>query len=230
MGRVACPLCAWRDMIRLVTELLLWAGLGSWRAEVAEADLDGDRLAASGTQLGVDPLPYRLDYTLRTGPRFVTERLDVVSRGQGWRRHLDLRHDGAGTWTCTVDQDGADALPAAGGDLAPVAGALDCDLGRSPLTNLMPVRRHELHRRPGDVDFLMAWVSVPDLGVHPAQQRYEYLRASPDGGAVVRYVGAQRGFVGELILDARGFVLTYPDLAERIPAEGRRPRSAASTT
>ena len=197
-------------------EMLLWTGLGTWRAEASEVELDDDRLSASGTQLGVDPLPYRLDYSLRTGPRFVTERLEVTVRGQGWRRHLDLRHDGSGTWTCTVDQDGEVDLPAPGGDLTSVTGALDCDLGRSPITNVLPVRRHDLHRGPGGFDFLMAWVSVPDLAVHPANQRYEHVRLNPDGGAAVRYVGAHRGVDLELTLDAQGFVLHYPDLAERV--------------
>lgn len=74
--------------------MVLWTGLGTWRAEVGEVDLDGDRLTASGTQLGVDPLPYRLDYSLRTGRRFVTERLEVTVLGRGWRRYLNVRHDG----------------------------------------------------------------------------------------------------------------------------------------
>lgn len=207
-----------------MTELLLWAGVGSWRAEVSHADLDGDRLRAAGTQLGVDPLPYRLDYTLQTGPRLVTERLDVVATGHGWRRHLDLRHDGAGIWTCTVDEDGPVDLPAAGGDLSAVAGALDCDLGLCPLTNTMPMLRHDLHRQPGDVDFLMAWVSSPDLGVHPSRQRYEHVRTVPDGTAVVRYVGEHRAFVGELTVDAHGFVIDYPELANRVA-----PRPAAAS-
>jgi len=98
-----------------------------------------------------------------------------------------------------------------------VAGALDCDLGRSPVTNVLPVRRHDLHRQPGGFDFLMAWVSVPDLAVRPANQRYQHLRLDPGGGAVVRYEGAQRGVDRELTLDAQGFVLIYPDLAQRVP-------------
>jgi len=204
-----------------MTTLLLWSGLGSWRAEVSEVDLAGDRLEASGTQLGADPVPYRLDYRLETGPRLVTTRLDVVARGEGWRRHLDLRHDGAGSWTCTADEDGDVDLPPPGGDSPSLAGALDCDLGRSPVTNVMPVRRHGLHLRPGAVDFLMAWVSVPDLGVHPARQRYEHLRLH-GGGATVRYVGAHRDFVGDLELDRDGFVVTYPDLARRVaPGHGQ---------
>ena len=34
----------------------------------------------------------------------------------------------------------------------------------------------------------MAWVSVPDLSVHPSRQRYEHVRLDPDDTSVVRYV------------------------------------------
>ncbi len=201
-----------------MNRMLLWTGLGSWRAEISDVDLGEDRLSATGTQLGVDPLPYRLDYTVQTGSEFVTERLDVIASGPVWRRHLELQRDGSGNWTCETDQSGAVDLSDPGGDITALAGAVDCDLGRCPLTNTMPVRRHALHREPGAVDFLMAWVSVPDLGVHPARQRYEHLYTNPDGTAVVRYIGAHRGFVGELVFDADGFVVTYPELAQRVDA------------
>jgi hypothetical protein len=79
----------------------------------------------------------------------------------------------------------------------------------------MPVLRHELHREAGEVDFLMAWVSVPDLGVHPSVQRYEHVRID-DSGSVVRYVGEHRDFVGELELDRDGLVVFYPELARRV--------------
>jgi hypothetical protein len=204
-----------------MTRLLLWSGIGSWRAEASQVTLAADRLSATGTQMGVDPLPYRLDYHLETRARWVTSRLVVVSCGDGWRRHLDLRRAGEGAWTCTVKKDGDVDLPPAGGDLAAVAGALDCDLGRSPLTNVMPVLRHDLHCRPGAVDFLMVSVSVPDLAVYPSHQRYEHVKAD-DQGAVVRYVGAHRGFVGELELDRNGFVRVYPELARREPASDSR--------
>ncbi len=65
-------------------------------------------------------------------------------------------------------------LPDPGGDPAAVTGALDYDLGRSQLTNVMPLRRHSLHEQPGAADSLMAWISVPDLSVHPSRQRYEH--------------------------------------------------------
>jgi hypothetical protein len=92
-------------------------------------------------------------------------------------------------------------------------GALDCDLAFSPLTNLMPVRRSGLRELPGSEDFVMAWVSVPDLKVHASPQRYEHVR--PD---VVRFLSLDGDFTAELELDDDGLVVRYPRLAERVAA------------
>lgn len=134
--------------------------------------------------------------------------------GEGWTRRLDLVRDPHGAWAGAAGGDGAPDLPPAGGPMARVDGALDCDLGLCPLTKVMPVRRHGLHERPGTADLLMAWVSAPDLGLHPSRQRYEHVRRS-ERGAVVRYVGEDPAFVGDLELDADGLVLQYPELARR---------------
>lgn len=196
---------------------MLWSGLDSWRAEVVTLELGVDGLDATGTQIGADPVAYRLDYRLTAGPAFVTRSLAIDVAGEGWYREMNLvRHDD-GTWSCETTEHGEAPLPPGGGDVSVLAGALDCDLARSPLTNLMPVRRHRLHERAGQVDFLMAWVSVPDLGVHPSEQRYEHMRREEDR-AVVRYVGRHRDYVGELVLDREGVVEVYPDLAARVRA------------
>jgi hypothetical protein len=167
---------------------VVWRGLDEWRAEAAAIELLGDGLRATGTQIGAG---YRLDYELdATEAGFVTRRLAVRATGDGWQKELVLERDRMGD-------------------------ALDCDLGLSPLTNSMPVVRHRLHERPGEVDFRMAWVSVPDLEVHESAQRYEHVRPG-----VVRYVdrGAFEGFTAELELDEDGLALTYPGLARRAVA------------
>lgn len=198
-----------------MTTFFLWEGVDDWRAEATEADLGPDGGRATGVQLGAEPVPYRLDYALELGPRWVTRRLEVTARGDGWSRHLDLRHDGEGVRTAAAEASGDVHLPPPGGDVAAIAGALDCDLAFSPLTNVMPVRRHDLHRTVGAVDFLMAWVSVPDLGVRPSRQRYEHVEPGTDV-TFVDYVGSHRSFVGRLQLDRDGFVLSYPELARRV--------------
>jgi len=191
--------------------------LDAWRSEVGAVDLTNTGIAATGTQVGVDPLPYRVDYDLDARDGFVTRRLVVSAAGAGWSRQVDLQHDGDGSWTVAAVATGRVDLPAPGGNAATVQGALDCDLGLSPLTNLMPIRRSGLAERPGGADFLMAWVSVPDLTVLASAQRYEHVGQS-QLGPVVRYVdrGLFPGFTADLQLDSSCVVLVYPNLAQRV--------------
>jgi uncharacterized protein len=200
-----------------MSRLCLWTALDGWRVEVASVDLWSHGLRAVGTQLGVDPVPYRLDYWLDATDDFITRSLEVEAQGDGWRRRLLLSRDQSGNWRSESAEEGDVDLPQVGGDAEALSGARDCDLAFSPLTNTMPIRRHALHVRPGGVDYLMAWVSVPDLGLHASRQRYEHVRRQADE-AVVRYVdvGAHRGFTSDLVLDEDGLVLVYPQLARRV--------------
>jgi hypothetical protein len=197
--------------------LLLWNGADEWRAECAAVDLGANGITAAGTQLGADPLPYRADYELDAGDGFVTRRLLVEVTGEGWARRIHLERDDGGGWSCDTDASGNVALPPPGGAPGALDGALDCDLGLSPLTNFMPVRRHGLHEGAESRDFLMAWVSVPDLALYASRQRYEHVRSDADG-AVVRFVdlGLHEGFTAELELDRDGLVVNYPGLARRV--------------
>ena len=199
----------------MAERLLVWRGVDSFRAEVAHVRVEDTRLTASGTQLGVEPTGYRLDYQLETGDEYVTSTLDARASGVGWERRLLLRRRADGDWECEAQASGDFELPDPGGEAREVRGALDCDIGFSPLTNTMPVLRHRLHEGGDGADFTMAWVSVPDLSLHRSEQRYEHVRRSPHE-AVVRYIGRDHSFVGELLLDRDGFVERYPGLAERI--------------
>jgi hypothetical protein len=77
----------------------------------------------------------------------------------------------------------------------------------------MPVLRHALHRTPGDLDLLMAFVEVPSLRVVANRQRYTHVRTLPDGG-IVRYRSGR--FSSDLVIDGEGFVLDYPQLGRRV--------------
>ena len=195
-----------------------WRGLDGCRAEAARVELEADRLQASGTQIGAYPLPYRLDYVLETGKAFVTARLRVDVEGDDWSRRLVLERDPGGTWSCSAHASGSADLPAPGGELATVAGALDCDLGLCPLTNTMPILRHDLHRVAGEHDFLMAWVAMPELTVVPSRQRYVTVLPAPDRERAV--VGYRSGsFKSDLLIDDDGLVVDYPQLARRVRAD-----------
>ncbi|CAL9379941.1 putative glycolipid-binding domain-containing protein [Streptomyces pilosus] len=174
-----------------------WEVTASGGYETVWAELGPGSLRARGRAVGTLPEPYWITYELETADGFVTRRLVVTAEDAAGSRSLDLRHDGRGGWS------------ADGGRLPGPEGALDCDLGLCPLTNTMPVLRHGLLRAPGERDFLMAWVSVPDLVVRPSRQTYTHLAPGR-----VRY--ASGDFSSDLEFDEDGLVARYPRLARRL--------------
>jgi hypothetical protein len=169
--------------------------------ETAWVTLDSGRLTARGRAVRLTPEPYWVAYTLETGDLHVTRRLTVQVESAAGTRSLELLRSPEGTWRA----DGA--------TLAELTGALDCDLAFSPLTNTMPILRHQLHQRPGAARLAMAWVSLPDLVVSRSEQGYEHLRRTTDG-AVVRFTAGS--FTADLEVDADGLVVRYPQLGSRL--------------
>jgi hypothetical protein len=184
-------------------------------AEFADVVIEGRRLAASGVAIGSAPIAYRVDYQLETQDDFITSGLLVTTKGEGWSRNLDLRRSPSGEWSIRTEMDGFLALPEPGGEEAEISEALDCDLGLSPLTNSMPVLRHGLLRGGGPLEFLMAWVSVPDLAVYASRQQYTFVGKQGDV-AIVRYRSLDSDFVADLSFDSDGLVMDYPGIGRRI--------------
>jgi len=83
------------------------------------------------------------------------------------------------------------------------------DLGLSPLFNSLPVWRDRLLEDGKARDYVMRFVSVPDLRVAESKQRYE-----PLGGRRLRYSSGD--FEAELDFDEDGLVVRYEGLAERV--------------
>src|SRR5918992_87264 len=183
---------------------LVWTKEGKLGWELAVIDRSRG-LRASGTAVGADPLPYVLVYELECDTDFITRSLVVSASGAGWERSMSLTNE-AGGWNYRAEERGAVNLPPAEADTSGFRSALDCDLGACPVTNSMPVLRDGL-MSGGAADYLMAWVSVPDLRVIPSTQRYEFQRAHGDG-AVIRY--SSGSFVADVVFDRDGHVVDYP--------------------
>jgi hypothetical protein len=183
-----------------------WEG-SEWHAESATVSFGDSRMVATGVQIGVDPLPYSLHYSLSVSlDDFVTRRLSVSARGAGWSRGVELEHDA--DWVVTAESTGIDVgLDEPGGSADTLGDALDIDLALSPLTNWMPARRFT----EGSRDFLMAFVEVPSLRVIPDRQRYIWQRPG-----VVRYESIDGDFAADIELDEEGFVVSYPSIARRV--------------
>jgi hypothetical protein len=191
-----------------------WAKHDPFGVEFAEVTLAGSTLAATGVAIGSEPVPYRLDYRLETTDDFVTSQLEVESRGQGWRRSLNLTRNRRGLWTAEAKAEGELLPPLVASETAPLADARDCDLGLSPLTNSMPVLRHNLLHGNGAVDLVVAWISVPDLGVHAARQSYTFLGTEHDRHLIC--FQDDSGFSADIAFDPDCLVVDYPGLAKRL--------------
>jgi hypothetical protein len=114
---------------------------------------------------------------------------------------LWLAHDGAGKWG---EVNGAERFD--------LEGCTDIDLGCTPFTNTLPIRR--LGLAVGEsAEITAAWVDVETLLVVASPQRYTRLEERR-----WRFEALSSGFVAELEVDEHGLVLDYPDLFRRVLA------------
>lgn len=88
------------------------------------------------------------------------------------------------------------------GEPAPeLGGCVDVDLGVTPSTNTLPIRRLGLDvGQEREID--VAWVRFPDLRVARVQQRYARIAAD-----IWRY--SSEDFIADLVVDEAGAVIRY---------------------
>jgi len=91
-----------------------------------------------------------------------------------------------------------------------VAGAIDIDLGWSPSTNTLPIRRLGLEIGQTSGEFIAAWVRFPDLALQPLQQ--EYVRLSD---RQYRYSSCGGAFIANVLVDGDGLVEDYEGFWQR---------------
>jgi hypothetical protein len=91
-------------------------------------------------------------------------------------------------------------------------GCIDIDLSGSPFTNTLPIRRLNLGRKHGPVEFSMLWVPFDSFEPFVDGQRYTCL----ESGRLYRFEAIDGSFTADLPVDADGFVLDYPTLFKRV--------------
>lgn len=92
-----------------------------------------------------------------------------------------------------------------------VAGAIDIDLGWSPSTNTLPVRRLGLEIGQTSGEFIAAWVRFPELTLQPLPQEYFRLEDRK-----YRYSSRGGAFVANLLIDDEGLALDYEGFWQRV--------------
>ena len=85
-------------------------------------------------------------------------------------------------------------------------GCIDIDLGFSPSTNLLPIRRLALDEGES-ARTEAAWLQFPSMSLVPAEQIYTRM-----SGTQYRYESLESGFTSVLETNSDGFVTAYPGL------------------
>jgi hypothetical protein len=112
---------------------------------------------------------------------------------------LILKSDGAGNW----ERAGGDALEQ-------FAGCIDIDIGVTPFTNTLPIRRARFEVGVPQ-HFKMVWIPLDSLEPFIDAQIY-----TKRDDAHFHYAAADGSFGAVLTVDAEGFVIDYPGLYTRI--------------
>lgn len=147
-----------------------------------EAVEPGFRLTGKAI-LAADGTPYFIEYTVRVDAEWRTRSVDVTCNEVA----IELTADGNGAWSAP----GLD-------------GCIDVDLGFTPATNTLPIRRAGLALGEA-VDLDVAWLRFPELTLERMHQRYERLAGD-------RYRYSSPGFTAELTVGENSLVRAYEGL------------------
>jgi uncharacterized protein len=198
----------------MTTRRVAWRRSGTVDAdEQCTLTVRASGLSLVGTVLaGEDGLPVRIEYRVLTDAAGMTTAVHVRDLRGFEQRTLELVRDRKGAWTL------------GGKPARMLRGCADVDLGCSPSTNTLPIRR--LRLGVGSAQTIQAaWVRFPGMTVEKTAQTYTRLDEF-----TFRY--ASGTFEAELIVDDEGVVTEYaewrrtgiavgPDDTE--PLDARRP-------
>jgi uncharacterized protein len=173
---------------------ILWRRLdmpGHEIAELARAD-DGWKLCGIAL-LAHEGQPCRLEYRIVCDAHWRTRSLRVDGHVGDRPCALELTRSARGGWR-------ADGRP-----LSALEDCIDVDLGFSPSTNLLPIRR--LRLAVGEhAAVRAAWVRFPTFALEVLEQVYTRL-----GTDRYRYESAGGTFRRDLTVSDEGWVTDYPD-------------------
>ena len=144
-----------------------------------------------------DGAPFEARYEVGCDQAWVTRAVAVDVRGPEGDRSLRLTA-ADGRWFNE------------GSDIEAVRGCVDIDLGWTPSTNTLPIRRLNLAVGQGQA-VTAAWVKFPELTIETLSQEYRRL-----ADRRYRYSSAGGRFVAELEVDEHGLVTTYGQIWARV--------------
>jgi hypothetical protein len=153
-------------------------------------------LALVGTVLGADGgVPIRIEYRVMTDGTGATTAAHIRDLRGFDQRTVSLERSAKGVWTVNGATD------------RKLKGCFDIDLGCSPSTNTLPIRRLKLGVG-SSATIQAAWLRYPELDVVKTAQTYTRIDES-----TYRYESGT--FSAELLVDDDGVVAAYGEIWRR---------------
>jgi hypothetical protein len=184
--------------------MLTWRAPDISRMESVRVQVSGKRIKANGRIVAAateNNPAFGAFYEVQTDDRGATKRFGLTVTLAERERQLAIARDEENMWLITDHQ---------GARRAGYDGAFDVDVVFSPFFNALPIRRLGLHERAESITLPMVYVNVPEMTVTAATVSYDN-NGGTDGIKL-------RSPVADTIVtvDADGFIVSYPGLAERI--------------
>jgi uncharacterized protein len=174
-------------------ESILWQRLDLPGHETAMLTKRSDVWELSGVAVFAESQrPCRVEYEIVCDTHWLTQRCTLRGYHGAAPVSLDVVRAPSGDWTVA-------GMPAES-----LHGCADVDLGFSPSTNLLPIRRLGLAVGSSAI-VRAAWIKFPQITAEVLEQVYTRLSAD-------RYMYESAGgtFRRELVVDERGFIMDYP--------------------
>ncbi|TPG28293.1 putative glycolipid-binding domain-containing protein [Mycolicibacterium hodleri] len=187
--------------------ILTWRAHGVPRMESVRVQLSGNRIKAYGRIVAAatpSHPAFSASYDLVTDDSGATKRLSLTVTLAERERQLNIARDGENMWLVEDKQNKGMRLP--------YGGALDVDVIYSPFFNALPIRRTGLYQRGESISLPVVYVRLPDLTVETVTIEYSSETPNPAAGIKLKSPVAET----TITVDDDGFILDYPDLAERI--------------
>jgi uncharacterized protein len=181
-------------MQRPLDRVVLWRNLQLDGQDHCELRHTLEGYSLTGIIIGVfgeKQCPVKAGYEIHCDERWRTHRVHIDQAIGKESRSLTLNVEGRGRWR----QNGR--------DLSGLTECVDVDLGMTPATNTIAIRR--LGLEIGQSQHLTAaWIKFPELTVQPLKQTYSRL-----SNTTYRYESSS-GFSADIVVDDLGLVVTYP--------------------
>jgi hypothetical protein len=190
---------------------VLWQRIFSPGSEWCALEREPDGWRLQGIVLAeVASAPVLIHYAVVLTTDWSTRAVEIVMRSGAASEPRQLKLTIAPDQHWQIERQPAPD-PATPADRPPALhGLIDVDLGFSPATNTLPIRR--LDPAIGEaVAVTAAWVRFPELTIEPLPQRYIRLAERR-----YRYESAGGAFVAEIDVDDLGLVTAYEGGWQRI--------------